>query len=309
MLRCGTAHPCVCDEQLAYIASEIARRKRAESPRTGARRALVSEESNVIAAHAGRDVRVELVGSSNGCASFMVYVGDRTLKCYECLTPRRARLVQYLSSELRTGGVEVPECFGVQGRIVVTEWVEGQSMSEVAESQKIDLMATYQAKIHSLMVAPTLWRHGSMPHIRWLFHRVRQFGHGYVDDGFLWRLREQVIRSRPKDAPGGVLHSDLITTNLVITRRGVVSIDNEFLCLGYGQEWDVLNTLKVSFPNQQRLQDRYLDTYAKYRSLYTLFSHRDYWEASYDIKIAGKRLSEGKIEEGLHHLRAASAKV
>lgn len=107
----------------------------------------------------------------------------------------------------------------------------------------------------------------------------------------------------------GVLHSDLTTINLAVTVHGPVCIDDEFLCVGYRQEWDVLNSVKVSFPVCQTIQNRYLDIYATHRSLHTLASHRAYWEATYDIKMAGKRLAEGRIDEGLSCLASASAAV
>jgi hypothetical protein len=145
--------------------------------------------------------------------------------------------------------------------------------------------------------------------VQWLFQRVRRFGRGVVDRAFVARLFDRVRASRPAGAPWGVLHPDFIPANLVVTNEGAISVDNEFLCVGYGQEWDILNTVHVSFPNRRRLQDRYLAAYATHRSLHTLTTHREFWEATYDIKMAGKRLSEGKAAEGLRHLRAAAEKV
>ena len=238
-----------------------------------------------------------------------MHLGNRRLKCYECLTPRRASIVYDLSCVLRGQGVEMPECVGVQGNLVVSEWVDGRPLAEIAEAEKIELMAAYQATIHGAAIPARFKRHRAMPHARWLFARVRRFGGEAVDDARVVQLRDRLLRARPEGAPWGVLHPDFITTNLIVADRGVVSIDNEFLGVGHGQEWDILNTVKVSFPEQSRLQERYLNAYAKHRSLHTLMSHRNYWEAIYDIKMAGKRLSEGESDAGLRHLQAAAEKA
>jgi hypothetical protein len=96
--------------------------------------------------------RVQVVGSSNGCSLFAVRLGSNTIKCYECLTPRRARLVYQLCEALRGQGVEVPECFGVRGRLVISEWVDGASMGTVPQDEKIELIAAYQARLHAAAV-------------------------------------------------------------------------------------------------------------------------------------------------------------
>src|SRR3989442_1183875 len=123
MLRGSTAHRSLSDEQLAYITSEISRLKNLEMSGARTERSVHTEDRHAIPSHPGGEARLELVGSSNGCASFVAYLVERTVKCYECPTARRAAIIQYLSEALRAEGVEMPECFAVQGNIVLAEWV------------------------------------------------------------------------------------------------------------------------------------------------------------------------------------------
>lgn len=244
--------------------------------------------------------RVELIGSSNNCCSFKIHVGKKIFKCYECLTSARAKLVQQISLSLREKGVAFPECIAVKNHIVFSEWIGGRQVRNHNRSDIIRRMAIYQAVVHKLEVPVSLGTTETMPHIEFLFDRLIHFGCTYIKKNIILKARDKIVFSRPRYAAKGILHSDFISTNFVVTAQDeLVMIDNEFLSVGYGQEWDVLNTLRTSFGDNKKLHDQYLTAYARCGNLYTLISHRDYWENCYQIKIAGKYLSQGKIKEGL----------
>src|SRR5687768_8605168 len=116
---------------------------------------------NAVASHATgpAEIRLQLVGSSNGCRSFAVDVDGGRLKCYECLSPGRARLVQRLSDAVRRAGVGMPKCLGIRGNVVVAEWVSGRSLDNLGNTEKIALMAAYQARIHGAVLPSTSSRH------------------------------------------------------------------------------------------------------------------------------------------------------
>jgi hypothetical protein len=198
----------------------------------------------------------------------------------------------------------MPRCLGTRGHVVIAEWVNGRPFDGAGRAA-VETMAAYQARLHEASVPPSVPRCDSMPHVEWLFSRLLHHGRRVIGETTIADLRDRLLAARPAGAPRGILHPDFVTTNLVVTVDGSpVSVDNEFLTDGYGQEWDVLNTLKVSFPGHAALQRRYLEAYATRRNVHTLISHREYWEACYDVKMAGKRLREGKVDEGVAHVQS-----
>ena len=249
---------------------------------------------------------VELLGEgSNECRSFRIGVRDENYKCYECSNPAQAQLIVELSSGLRKEGIPVPMPIGIRDHVVFAEWVEGRTLSSTDRASAVERMASYQARLHGATVSASLWENKSLTHVERLFERLLRYRCGYVDEKWILRVRDEILSSRPDGTGWGVLHPDFIITNIVETsNKSLVIIDNEFLCVGHGQEWDILNTLKVSFGGDKKSQDRYLSAYSEQRSLHTLFSFWDYWEKCYDIKMAGKHFSKGRVDEGICHLQS-----
>jgi hypothetical protein len=253
--------------------------------------------------------RLRLVGTSNGCRSFQVSAGERRLKIFQCLSPGRAAEVESLSQRLAQRGVAIPQFVARARRLIACEWVEGEQASAASLRLEKEAMAGYQAKLHQTPPPPGLRPCAAPTHLDWLLRRVAEHGGAHLEVGQIARLGDALRRRLPEKAARGILHPDFIPGNLLRTPGGdLVVVDNEFLCVGVGQEWNVLNSARVLSADADQ-QEAYIEGYLRQHTLESFQPERDYWEAWYQVKLAGRAFAEQRQDDGRSHLDEAQRRI
>lgn len=227
---------------------------------------------------------------SNGCAAFKLRIGDLRLKCYECATAERARMVRVATDALQRAGVAIPLVHHVVEHWVLAEWVEGVLLTQDAGRATVEQLAEYLARIHNVDVGEVSLAAQRFVHLEWLVHRMNEAACKYVSSDVVMSLSGAVTRLLPPDLRCGVVQPDFIRSNIVKTPKGeLVSIDNEFLGIGLGREFDVLNASRVLSGGDDAVRKRFLAAYGAAGDLRTLQDRSTYWDICYLVKLAGKR--------------------
>lgn len=259
-----------------------------------------------------RPYQVEILGrGSNECWAFRLRVGERLLKAYECESAAQARQVQEATRILASRSVPIPALQAVDGHIVFAKWTEGCCLDSAGGSEIMEKMVIYQGQIHQTPPAAGIAEGAAeLVHVRRLLHRLDTHGAPIVGAGRLRNLRGAVSRSTPPRLETRVIHPDFIRANIVVTDRGeLVIVDNEFLGIGLGFEFDILNAARIFAREDEDLRAEYIAAYSQRQSCGTLRDHREFWDACYWIKKSGKAFMRGEADKGQEFLKAAEKRI
>jgi len=121
---------------------------------------------------------------------------------------------------------------------------------------------------------------------------------------------EAIVGLVPVDLKLGVVQPDFIKSNVIETPHGeLVVVDNEFLGLGLGYEFDILNASRVNSGDDEGLFQEYLNAYAKSGNCGTLLRHERFWDICYLAKLIGKHFAKGDFEMGELFLDLLESKI
>ena len=242
--------------------------------------------------------QIQPVGkSTNQSRAFKVRLGSETVKCFECHDAQRAQDVRSASAVLHRQEVPVPEVLAVIDHVVVSEWVSGAPLA--GGKSNLTRMASYQARLHAASVPSARGSRDWFPHLEWLIERLRRASASHVSASTISELGRQVRALQPRGLKRGIVQPDFIRSNLIVTHADdLIIVDNEFLGIGVGFEFDLLNASRSVAGGDEQRRRRYLDDYAEVGDLGSLEQHSDFWEICYLTKLAGKRFSLGDVEMG-----------
>ena len=114
----------------------------------------------------------------------------------------------------------------------------------------------------------------------------------------------------PSNLDVRVVNPDFIRSNIIRNASlGLVIVDNEFLGIGMGFEFDILNTAKSLFPSNQERQMEYYKMYADETDYGSLLELRNFWEMCFLIKVTGKRFMQKRVAEGKCLLKTLTKKI
>jgi hypothetical protein len=249
--------------------------------------------------------RLELLGSSNGTFSYRVEIGPQTFKCYQCLSAGRAAEIELLSHRLASETGAVPRTLARRGRLLLVEWVEGETLTREAVKDSLEEVAACQARLHlTSLPAEHRLAEGTF-HFDWLLKRLAVHAGTELARGELAALSRALRLRRPADSSRGILNPDLVPGNFVRNPGGeLVVVDNELLSSGMGQEWDVLITAKL-LRGDAALKERYIELYLEHNRLPSLVRDRAYWEAWVRVRRAGRRFRPRRVAEAREQLAEA----
>lgn len=246
------------------------------------------------------DEVVEL-GGRNNCASFRLRMGDGNIKCYETASSERAVIVRDATDLLLSRGVTIPRVIATKDHVVFAEWIDGSPLGHDASALR--RLIAYQRQIHQVDVPKYGKSETRCLHVEWLLERLERASLGHVEPLQVRRLCRRIRALTPSDLQVRVVAPDLIPPNVVVTRGGnLVLVDNEFLGVSAGREFDVLNTCWYLFGDDEYGRDWYTDTYGR-RELSSLRQHEKFWDLVLLAKFAGKRLLAGDIVSARETLR------
>jgi len=242
-------------------------------------------------------LKVKRLGTgSNDCSAWKLELGDRTVKCYECESPGRADLVGQATRLLEGQGVPIPEILAVTGHVVFATWTRGMPLVDKVQKGLTRRMSAYQARLHAARLPAEPARTTDFVHLQWLLHRLRKGCAGRIAPERVDRLIRRLLELQPPHLKPGVVHPDFITPNLVVTASDETTIvDNEFLGIGTGHEFDILNTAMETFPDSEASRDSYFSAYSDAGDLGTLVTDRPFWDLCYLAKMAGKHFVAGNL--------------
>ena len=245
---------------------------------------------------------VEVIGDSNDCRAFKLRVRDRPVKCYECETAERARMVHQATQILESQGIPIPQILGVVGRVVFAEWVEGQLLPGRLNRALREKMAGYQARLHLAEVAASCEgpkEAERLVHLNWLLRRMAASTRRYVSPEQVKTLSRAINRLIPPGLRTEIVHPDFIPSNIVVTSSGeLVIVDNEFLGIGLGSEFDILNSIHAIAFDDENLHRHYVSAYAAVGDYGTLNEFREFWEILFLARLTGKSFTLGDVEHG-----------
>ena len=248
--------------------------------------------------------------SSNGCSSFQIKTMSKLVKCYECVSSHQARMVERASGILLRQGIPIPRIYAVNGNLVFSEWIEGDVLVDLTGRPLLHQMAIYQSRIHSVELDLRQPSDERFVHLEWLLQRLRLSAAAYLDRNSLERLSQSVMDIIPTTLRVGIIHPDFMKSNIVLNPKGeLVIVDNEFLGVGMGFEFDLINTVKSYFSEDRSLQETYLQYYEKNNQCGTFYTYSDFWEICFLAKIVGKRFRDGKIDEALLTMQELQERV
>jgi hypothetical protein len=256
-------------------------------------RNLAELSDEVISQVPGKVLRL---GQANDCGSFCLDFGDKRLKCFETLSNQRAEMVRQASDVLLRQGVPIPGVHFVEGHFVFSEWIDGETIDRRPLRETWDLMATYQSRIHNARVEYDENAGNQLLHLDWLIGRLKRFAHSHLYEPDVERVCEKVRNFAPQGLQVRVMMPDFLPSNLVEDANGqLVCIDNEFLAIGRGFEFDLINTLYVVFENNRTLRRKYMAKLAKIGDLEMFCRYREYWEIMFLAKKVGKQFQKGDV--------------
>lgn len=247
---------------------------------------------------------------SNNTWSYKLNVKNRWVKCYETESPSRADLIIRTTALLLNHGVSIPQVQAVKEQVVFADWVEGNSISYLNDRKQLELMADYQREIHTATLDCVQPSDANAIHLEWLLQRLMVHGEQYVGQDRLGQICSLIRELRPGNLQVRVIHPDFIPSNIIVTADGnPVIIDNEFLGIGLGFEFDVMNTICSLFPKDRSLQTEYINRYARDTGCGTLLEHNYFWEICYLVKVAGKSFLSGDNSKGEERFSMLHKKV
>ncbi len=246
---------------------------------------------------------------SNQCGSFRLDLGADHVKCYETVSPQRAQMVQRATQCLKAGGVNIPQVYATTGHLVFAEWIEGTPFRDDSSVEKWRSLAGYQSQIHQTPIDGSDGEEVQFTHLSWLMDRLLRFGRQYAPIVDLERVCERVRSLVPPCLSRRVIAPDFIGPNLVARGDRLYLIDNEFLGIGAGFEFDLLNTLRVEFRAEPQLAEEYLAAYERAGDCGSLRTHYAFWDIVFEVKVAGKRFAQADAAAGSEAFSNLQAKV
>ena len=135
-------------------------------------------------------------------------------------------------------------------------------------------------------------------HLEWLLDRLRELGSHHTTADSLESLANLILALVPEGLKPAIVQPDFIHANIVASGRDLVIVDNEFLSIGLGFEFDILNTSHAVSEGDERKRTRYVAEYENVGSCGTLTTHATFWDICYLAKFTGKRFSTGDREMG-----------
>jgi hypothetical protein len=246
---------------------------------------------------------VTALGTANASNSYLLDFGDSRLKCYETESPERAKLVQQATHALQAGGIAIPRIHAVVGHVIFAEWVEGEALSWKTVSREWRGLARYQRQIHGCDVEAQVPAHRQFVHLEWLLARLERDARRQPSCPSIGPLCERIRELVPSDLEIRVVAPDFIPPNIVAAPdKGLTLVDNEFIALSAGFEFDILNTMHMAFPNDAASREKYLEEYESAGDSGTLRRHAAFWDICYRVKTAGKRFALGDSAGGLREM-------
>ncbi len=261
----------------------------------------------VLGSDVSEAVRVGV--GSNESASYRVTVPEGVVKCYECESPERTQCIVLSTELLLKAGVPFPRVLGHRGAVIVAEWVVGVNPDADKPESRAD-MARYQRQIHSVQ-APSSSCHERPLHIMWLAARLRESAKRVMGCDRAAQATQRLLETVPQGLQTRVLHPDFTRRNLIRRHDGhLVMVDNEFVAVGQGYEYDLYNTLMLldSGGIDTSTASHYLGHYGE-DEIGTLRREEAYWHCCYLAKSAGKAFGRGHREKGIAILEALEEEI
>jgi hypothetical protein len=219
------------------------------------------------------------------------------MKCYECASPERAGMVQSATAALEQTGVPIPRVRAVVGHVILADWVPGKPLTQDVRPTTFSELASYQARIHRANVSAMLPSVVPFFHLEWLIERVRTASRNYVAAKHIEELCQTIAGLTPKDLKPGIVQPDFIKSNIVRTPDGeLVIVDNEFLGIGIGYEFDILNAARVIAGDDEPQCQQYIAAYTNTGDCGTLLRHERFWQICYLTKLVGKHYAQRNPE-------------
>ncbi len=172
-------------------------------------------------------------------------------------------------------------------------------MRRVGQTE-IDLIARYHAQLHQApLTRSERAKSGGFVHLTWLSDRFRSIATPVLGQAAVEETLGALAAMVPSELKIGIVHPDFIEPNIVVDRDGdFVVVDNEFLSLGTGFEFDILNSSCFRKAVDPSRRESYLESYSKYGDCGTLWSHLRYWELCFLLKRTNKQFLLGDMGAG-----------
>ncbi|MFH0730900.1 MAG: phosphotransferase [Pseudomonadota bacterium] len=255
--------------------------------------------------------KVYRLGKSDfGERSFKVKCDGNWLKCYECHTVDRARMVQAATRVLQNNGIAIPPILGHDNHVIFAQWIAGTQMGKYSSKKRFHDLMTYQLALHHARLDDTCAPYQRLLYLDSAIERIDRYAPPELDG----KERQTIFSLLRKMAPAGlqnrILHSDYKKGNLILNRDGhMVIIDNELLGIGYGHAIDVIYTARMLFRRDPALRDRYIKEYVEKSGDRSIYDHWAFWELCFLAQRVGFDFKGKVFENGMRVWRELAGKT
>lgn len=179
------------------------------------------------------------------------YLGN-PVKIYTCFDKEQAKLIEWLSNNSSIQEY-LPNCHFTWDNIVVCDWVIGSKISSEDIINKHDVnrqIFDFLNKIHSMDISSLSVKNNL--YIESIYKRLKNFD---VLNKFDFNIEYDFVF----DENSCLSHPDVTANNIILTKQGIVIIDNEFLSVSSYPKIDYLNLIN-SFSDKVALKsDFFID--------------------------------------------------
>ncbi len=218
-------------------------------------------------------------------------------------------MVCHATQVLQDAGVAIPAIVAVTAHVVFAEWIEGTPAEARPLSELWPALAEYQGRIHRAPLPAAEASSGGMLHVEWLLGRLLRWGRLHRPERELTEVCQRIRALEPPHLQTTIVAPDFIASNIIVRNGKLVLVDNEFLGIGKGFQFDVLNTLRIVLRNAPELHTKYLAAYGGHSEIGTLETNFSYWDIVFTAKVAGKHFALARRREGLSALLELNRKL
>jgi aminoglycoside phosphotransferase len=255
--------------------------------------------------------KVYRLGKSDfGERSFRVKCDGKWLKCYECHSVDRARMVQAATRVLQNNGIAIPAILGHEKHVIFAQWIEGTQMGRYSSKKRFHELMAYQLTLHHARLDETCRPYQRLLYLDSAIERINEHAPPELDREDRQTVFSRLLEMVPSGLQNRILHSDYKKGNLILNRSGdMVIIDNELLGIGYGHAIDVIYTARMLFRRDPELRDRYIKEYVEKSGDRSVYDHWPFWELCFLAQRAGFDFKGKVFENGMRVWRELSGRI
>mmetsp|Transcript_1025 Transcript_1025/g.796 ORF Transcript_1025/g.796 Transcript_1025/m.796 type:complete len:310 (-) Transcript_1025:61-990(-) len=222
---------------------------------------------------------------SSGSNSFKIRCNGKWLKCYECSSKHSiessysADTIYMATKILQENNIPMPKIVAKLDHLIFAEWIEGRQIGRYKSKKLYEKIMEYQCRIHNAEINNIETKNSELIFLKFSIKIFKNYASRYIAKETIDETINYVKSLIPSGLKTRVIHTDFKKSNIILNKnKELIIIDNEMLGLGLGFELDVLSTARNLFRRDKKMQEKYIEKYAKKININTIFKHIDFWE-------------------------------